>query len=336
MTSLSRRRFVQLSAGSILLLAGRADAAPAAIDETGFQKIGGIDQWIAIQGDDIANPAVLYLHGGPGEAQSPFLGQFRPWQRDFTVVNWDQRGAGKTYGRNDASTPDMTVDRMVEDVCDVARHVAARLSKKKIILVGQSWGSLLGVQAIKKNPDLFHAYVGTAQIVNIRESFLDLARYARHKAVETDDKASVEALDKADALQGMARLGALRKASGKYIASVSDQRYVKLLDDFRATSPTNRDAADWIEGGRFSGRTVGMSLTTLDMRELGLSMPVPFFILQGQDDHITGLEPARAYASDIRAPAKGFFPIEGGHYACFTNPDAFVGALKEKIRPLAL
>lgn len=330
---LSRRRFVVMTAVSGV--AG-ISAAKAAVDETGFQSIGGIEQWVAIRGDDAANPAILYLHGGPGEAQSPFLKQFLPWQRDFTVVNWDQRGAGKTYGRNGASTPGMTTDRLVDDVCEVARHACARLSKKKVILAGQSWGSLLGVQAVKKRPDLFHAYVGTAQVVNIRESFLDLARYARQKATETGDRETLDALGKADALQGMARLGALRKASGKYIASVSDQPYVKMLDDFRATSPANRDAADWIEGGRFSGRTVGMSLAILDMRKMGLDMPVPFFIVQGRDDHITGLEPARAYAGDVSAPAKGFVAIEGGHYACFTNPDAFVGALREKVRPLAL
>lgn len=334
MAKISRRRLVQTAIAVPFFLSARSHAAEA-INEAGFERIGGIDQWIAVQGQDRRNPVVLYLHGGPGEAQSPFLKQFLPWQTDFTVVNWDQRGAGKTYGRNGSSTPGMTVDRMVDDICDVARHVCVRLSKKKVILIGQSWGSLLGVQVIKKQPDLFHAYVGTAQIVNIRESFLDLARYARQKATETGDKDSLEALNKADALQGMARLGALRRAASKYVASVSDQPYVKMIDDFRSTSPASRDAHDWIEGGNFSGKTVGASLTTLNMRELGLDMPIPFFVVQGVDDHITGLEPARTYANDIEAPAKAFAAIEGGHYACFTNPTAFVGALKKYARPLA-
>src|SRR5690242_9487553 len=101
---LSRRAF----GGGLLagVLAARPALAAAAIDEQGFVSIGGIDQWMAIQGSDRANPALLYLHGGPGEAQSPFLDQFRPWLTDFTVVNWDQRGAGKTYEKNGANMPD--------------------------------------------------------------------------------------------------------------------------------------------------------------------------------------------------------------------------------------
>lgn len=334
---LSRRHLVKFAISSAAFPSAVAKAATGPINETGFQRIGGIDQWIAIQGGDAANPAILFLHGGPGEAQSPFLDEFLPWQQDFTVVNWDQRGAGKTYGRNGASTPGMTLDRLVDDTCEVAQHVCSRLATKKVILVGQSFGSLLGVNAIKKNPELFHAYVGTAQIVSIQESFLDLARYARQKATETGDQPTLDALDKAETMQGLARLGALRRASSKWAISASDQPYVKMLDDFRGKPPYSKgDVADWVEGGRFSGNTLGMTVGAVDMRTLGLDMPVPFFVVQGRDDHITGLEPARSYCGDVRASAKDFFAIEGGHYACFTNPKAFVGTLRRHIRPLAV
>jgi pimeloyl-ACP methyl ester carboxylesterase len=334
---ISRRELMMTAAAGSFCLAVPPANAATPVNETGFQKIGGIDQWIAIQGQDTRNPVILYLHGGPGEAQSPFLDQFKPWEQDFTVTNWDQRGAGKTFGRNGASTPGMTLDRMVDDACEVAEHLRGRLSQRKVILVGQSWGSLLGLYAIKRRPELFHAYVGTAQIVSIPASFLDLARYARQKAQETGDQTTLDALDKASALQGLARLGALRRASSKWAMSASDLPYTRILDDFRGSPPYPKgDVADWVEGGRFSGNTVGSTIPALDMRTLGLDMPTPFFIVQGRDDHITGLEPARAYAEDVRAPAKGFFPIDGGHYACFTNPEGFVGTLRKNVRPLAI
>lgn len=333
MRGFSRRRMIQLAA---LLLSHRALAATS-VDETGFQKIGGIEQWIAIQGQDRANPVILFLHGGPGEAQSPFLKEFLPWERDFTVVNWDQRGAGKTYGRNGAATPGMTLDRMVDDVCDLAAHLCARLSQKKMILVGQSWGSFLGVHAIKRRPELFHAYVGTGQVVDIASTILDLARFARQKATETGDPATLAALDKAAKLQDPARLGALRRASSKYAMSDSDMAYTKMMDDYRGHPPYPKgDIADWMEGARFSGNTIGNSLTSMDVRALGLDMPIPFFIVQGRDDHLTGSEPARVYIEELRAPKKAFVPIDGGHYACFTNPDAFVAALRKYVRPLAI
>jgi pimeloyl-ACP methyl ester carboxylesterase len=119
--------------------------------------------------------------------------------------------------------------------------------------------------------------------------------------------------------------------------SASDLAYTKMVDDFRGHPPYPKgDVADWVEGARFSANTIGSSLSTMDVRALGLEMPIPFFIVQGRDDHLTGLEPARAYAEDSRSTAKAFVPIDGGHYACFTNPDAFVGALRKYARPLAI
>ncbi len=339
MTTISRRKTFQLVMGGSLGLMARttapAFAAPQAIDERGFVTIGGIEQWIAIQGQSRSNPAILYLHGGPGEAQSPFLDQFKPWESDFTVVNWDQRGAGKTFGRHGAATPDMTPERFVEDVCEVAAHVCARLDQKKVILVGQSFGSLLGVQAILRRPELFHAYVGTAQVVSIPATIIDLARYARQKAAEAGDTVTLNALDAAVALPEPARLGAMRKASIKWAASVSDLPYTKMIEDFRGHAPYPvGDVADWVDGVHFSTNTIGPTMITMDMRTLGLDMPVPFFIFQGRDDHVTGAEPARAYAADIRAPAKGYVALDGGHYACFTDPDQFVGALRTHVLPL--
>ncbi|HEX4271275.1 MAG TPA: alpha/beta fold hydrolase, partial [Rhizomicrobium sp.] len=146
MTGFSRRRLVQMAAGAALFGAAPAFAT-GEIDESGFVKIGGIDQWIAIQGRDRTNPVILFLHGGPGEAQSPFLDQFRPWQRDFTVVNWDQRGAGKTYEKNgEAAMPAFNLDRVVNDAIEVAEYARGRLGKRKLVLMGQSTGSLLGLK----------------------------------------------------------------------------------------------------------------------------------------------------------------------------------------------
>src|SRR5882757_6619255 len=105
--SMTRRAF---SAGLGMLLLARPALAATPIDEQGFVPIGGIDQWIAIQGSDLRNPVILFLHGGPGESQSPFLQDFQPWLKDFTVVNWDQRGAGKTYEKHGAATPALTLD----------------------------------------------------------------------------------------------------------------------------------------------------------------------------------------------------------------------------------
>src|SRR5512142_1882859 len=99
-----------------------------------FIRIGGTDQWVTIKGVDRDNPVVLFLHGGPGDAYSPYADSlFAGWDKDFTVVQWDQRGAGRTYGKNGPSIePTMTVERMVQDGIEVATFLTKHLHQRKI------------------------------------------------------------------------------------------------------------------------------------------------------------------------------------------------------------
>jgi len=175
----SWRHFAKLLVLSISLdcawAVDRAVPSPSshAIGEQLFVPIGGIEQWVTIKGQDAGNPVVLYLHGGPGNVMSPFADAFfKSWWRHLTLVMWDQRGAGRTYGKTGPSVePTMTIDRLAQDGIEVAEFLTKHLHKKKVILVGASWGSILGVHMAKMRPDLFCAYVGTAQDVNIQANF---------------------------------------------------------------------------------------------------------------------------------------------------------------------
>src|SRR5262249_30762848 len=102
------------------------------------------------------------------DAYSPFAGSmFKGWEKDFTLAQWDQRGAGRTYGKTGAAIEStMTVERMVQDGLEVAAYLSKHLGKKKVIVVGGSWGSFLGISMAKARPQLFHAYVGHAQMVS--------------------------------------------------------------------------------------------------------------------------------------------------------------------------
>jgi pimeloyl-ACP methyl ester carboxylesterase len=159
-----------------------------------FVPIGGIEQWITITGDDLNNPLVLNLHGGPGAVASPFSdAMFGDWYPDFVVVQWDQRGAGRTYTRTGPRIQStMTIDRIVQDGIEVAEFVRQHLGKDKVILTGGSWGSVVGIRMAKARPDLFYAYVGVAQIVSGKDLFrgyartLALARQAQNTTAITD------------------------------------------------------------------------------------------------------------------------------------------------------
>jgi len=327
------RRALLGAAGASFFGLGLARAAPRAIDERGFVRIGGIDQWIAIQGRDTANPAILYLHGGPAEAQSPFLDQFLPWEADFTVVNWDQRGSGKTYGKNGPSTPGMTMAQMTLDVIEIAEHARRRLGKRKMILVGQSWGAMLGVNVVRLRPDLFGAFVGTGQPVNWASSLLNVERYAREQATAAGDQAALKALDQAETLP----IEDLRRVQGsaRWRMAPSDLDYLKIQGAFigQPPLPSTGDVADWVAGGAFTIPKLAPTFLSFDVAKLGADFALPMFVIQGRSDHVTSFDAAQDWVEHLHAPAKAFIPIDGGHFACFTNPQGFVGALRERVLP---
>src|SRR5213594_2959063 len=128
-----------------------AVTTPNGIDEANYVKIGGLEQWITIRGEDRKNPVLLFLHGGPGDATNPWgYAGFRNWLKYFTVVQWDQRGAGRTFGRNGAAAAStITIERMVQDGVELAEMVTKKLHTDKIVLVGHSWGSVLGFFMVK-------------------------------------------------------------------------------------------------------------------------------------------------------------------------------------------
>jgi pimeloyl-ACP methyl ester carboxylesterase len=107
--------------------------APRGIDEARYVPVGGIDQYISIRGEDRDNPVILFLHGGPGDATNPWgYLAFRSWLNHFTVVQWDQRGAGRTLGRSGPSiAPTITVERMTQDGVELANHRASHCKRTR-------------------------------------------------------------------------------------------------------------------------------------------------------------------------------------------------------------
>ena len=134
-------------------------AGPHAIAESRFVRLGGVDQWIGVRGEDRQNPVLLILHGGPGCPYSIFTPIMRSWERHFTIVQWDRRGVGKTLGRNGkAGCGPLSFPRMVDDAIELAQHLHHHLPNTRQIVLGASMGNLVGIPLVKRRPDLFAAY----------------------------------------------------------------------------------------------------------------------------------------------------------------------------------
>ena len=135
---------------------------PGSVSEKVWIDINGIKQGMFIRGEDIQNPVLLYLHGGPGTPLFQFISYLEKeerLERYFTVCYWDQRGAGMTYDKSTDPTT-MTVDQLVEDTREVTEYLKSRFGQNKIYLLGHSWGSYLGVKTIEKYPENYLAYIG--------------------------------------------------------------------------------------------------------------------------------------------------------------------------------
>jgi pimeloyl-ACP methyl ester carboxylesterase len=340
------RRLVAL-AGLALCMAGvtaNAASAPQPVAEEMFVPIGGIDQWITIKGDDRNNPVVLVLHGGPGDAWSPFADSlFAGWNKDFTMVQWDQRGAGRTYAKNGPSIePTMTVARMAQDGIEVSEFLVSHLGKRKIILVGGSWGSVLGIHMAHARPDLFYAYVGMAQMVNWQKNVS--ASYARvlEMARAADDRPAVTALTALGPppWDDVHKWPAFRKVERVYQAKLATAPPAPQILGPEYASPQEQaqdEAADDFSFVHFWGMTLSGPFTQVDLPALGTDFAIPIFVIQGEADLTAVPELAKSYFDSIVAPRKQFFLVPGtGHEPSVASIALAHKVLVEQVRPLAL
>ena len=316
-----------------------AVATPNGIDEARYVEVGGIQQWITIRGEDRNNPVLLFLHGGPGDATNPWgYAGFRLWLKHFTVVQWDQRGAGRTFGKNaDASPQTITVARMTQDGVELADLLRKQLRKDKIILVGHSWGSILGVHMVKARPDLFYAFVGTGQVADPATSYT-VAYGELLKKAETlkDERASRELREIGPPPYSNGRgYGVQRKWSNLFEGA---DAFIFSMVGFALTAPgyTLRDVNDWFDGQGVSAERLVPQTSELDAKTLVGDFAVPVFVIQGAEDFTTPTSLARSFVGSIRAPAKAFVAIEGGgHFAVFMKSSAFLDELVSRVLPLA-
>lgn len=312
--------------------------SPNGIQEARFVEIGGIEQWVQIRGRDRANPVVLILAGGPGNSLVPLTPVFQAWEHAFTVVQWDQRGAGKTYGRNGIDEGPMTIDRMRRDGIELTRYLLQHLEQEKLVLLGHSWCTVLGVPMVKSRPDLYSAYIGTGQVVAKEEKeeilYASLMEEVR-AAHDEDDLSALEAIG-APPYETQEELLVEREVSERYDTPAerhleSDMTPVVLF----APDYSLLDIRALLAGSKFAGDTMYREILGYDTRSLGARFDVPFFVFNGDHDRVTPAPLARDYFETIEAPHKEFVVLEGGgHSALLTMPDVFLAKLVARVRPL--
>ncbi len=324
-----------------------APSAPAcagpqqSVDEQGFVRIGGIEQWVTMRGASCANPVILIAHGGPGNPLSIYdKGPYLDWEKDYTIVHWDQRGAGMTYGRNKPADGDrLTVEQLRDDALAVAAHVRQRLGKRKLILMGSSWGSVLGVHMAQAAPEQFCAYLGTAQVVSYRDNMDGYAKVSAlaRAAGDQDTLAKLEALGPPP-WTNPRNFGIQRRAMRKYEAISTDPMPAAWseLGSLYASAQARED----YEGGedysflQFVGLRGDGMFSGVDLYKLGTTFKLPVYLVQGTQDLLTTPEATQRYFDAIKAPAKELVLVPRvGHDPNLPMVEVQKRLLDQRIRP---
>lgn len=319
---------------------------PEGIEWLGKVRIGGIEQWVSIRGRDRRNPVLLVIHGGPGYILMPMAWwSFRDEEEYFTVVQWDQRGAGKTYLLNDPRKvgPTLTLERTVEDAEEMTSWLCKRLGKKKIFLLGHSAGTSIGLEMAKRDADKLYAYIGVGEMTDMPESERRGWRFAM------------------DAAQRMHNAEAIRelKAIAPYFAPGHPNRLEdifterKWIDVFGGTmafrngsdadgdlgklSPDYTDAELphlW-DGNKFTEHYLLAGFLDRDWSTFR-KFDCPVIIFAGRHDHIADSDVAAEWFAKVEAPSKQFVWFENsGHMPMTEEPAKFLVSLLRYARPFA-
>lgn len=334
---------------SALLLASPGRATPGerqptagqkravAVEESRFIPVGGIQQWLTISGSDRSNPIVVFVHGGPGNPLSPYSRSlYGRWAKDFTIVQWDQRGAGRTFEANpQTANMALTIDRMASDGIEVTEYLTRNLGQPKVLLVGGSWGSALGVHMVARRPDLFHAYVGIGQLVSESANQAASLQQLRLLAVAANDQVTLDGITALGAppWSNPRNFGKLRRLTRTYEAKVVEPAPASwwVPESFYATPSYERayEAGEEYSYLQFVGATGGGLLSTVDLSALGPKFQVPIYLLQGADDLVTVPTVARAWFDSISAPRKQFVLVpKAGHDPNIPLTEALYATLK--------
>jgi len=323
--------------------------AESGLNESFYLKLGGVPQHIRIRSRDTDNPVLLDLHGGPGAAlMSLNHRSLSPVSEYFTLVEWDQHGSGLSAGQDSEK---LTYQQMVDETIELIEFLKQKFNVNKVVIVGHSWGSMLGLGVIHQRPDLVHAYVGVGQALAWNKGFEESRRLILDAARQAGDQETIKLLSELPAswppkqdidatLDHIRTIQApLVAYKGAVYASASNDVFkgISFLDAALSPDIGIVDSLSLLSLS-FASKQLMIDLHDKDLRaEFAFDYKVPMFIFQGEHDWQTPTTLVKPWFEKLNAPYKRYVAFDHSAHMLYTEePGKFLVELVTQVRPFAL
>lgn len=299
--------------------------------------LGESEQWILIRGEDVNNPVLLFLAGGPGGSQlTTARHELAGLEEHFVVVNWEQPGAGKSFNAVDRSA--LTPDDYVEYGHELVLHLRQRFGVDKVYVLGESWGSALGIMLVQRYPELFHAHIGTAQMIAFLETDLICYDFAINWAEQkgnTERAAQLRAQGPPPYYGDGVAWKQVNYLRDTYAYMNQDSKIntdFNTLRDLGSPEYSLLDIVNWVRGPLDTLGIVYQQLWDIDFRQDAPKLDVPVYFLIGRHDVNAPPELVEEYVALLDAPHKEIVWFErSGHSPWVSESEKFVEVMVDTV-----
>jgi pimeloyl-ACP methyl ester carboxylesterase len=317
----------------------KGEPVSGSISEKTWVEINGLKQGMFIKGKNINNPVLLYLHGGMPDY---FLTEKYPTGMDeyFTVVWWEQRGSGISYSAN-IPPETMNLEQMIADTISVTNYLRKRFGQEKIYLMGHSGGTFIGIQTAARKPDLYHAYIGVAQMADQLESERLAYEYMLNEFGKQGDSAMVSKLEAAPVNKENGTPMAYRQIrdTGMHRLGIGTTRDMKsVVTGIFLPSLASRDYTlmekihTWTGKAKSGVSVLWDEMIRTDLAESTPELQIPVYFLHGVYDYTCSYPVAKGYFDTLSAPLKGFYTFnKSAHSPIFEEPERVQTIIREDI-----
>lgn len=300
-----------------------------AVSKIDYIKIGGVEQCVLIRSKNTNNPIILFLHGGPGMPMMYMAHEFqRPLEEKFTVVQWDRRGAGKTFSRQVPSIESMNIRQILNDTYTLIDTLLKRYKKDRIILIGHSFGTYLGSILVTEHPELFSAYISIGQVVDHNKSTIIQERFIKENAIKNNRQEIISEISKPikpSFENWLFEFGGELKNSKSFLPFI--------WSGLRAPEYTLKDVFSVAKGSSFSNECMNYNVLESSIYYEIRKYDIPVYFFVGKSDYTTPFELIEEYFNIIKAPKKDIiFFDNSAHFPFFEEPDKFCEEVEKVLK----